>query len=64
MKHNLCSYYSMKHFTHKCINMHGFCRRKSTATNLLECFNDWTLTILTKEQQIVAYIFTLPKRLT
>ena len=53
---------SQKIYIHMCTNnilhpsQHGFCRRKSTATNLLECFNDWTLTILTKEQQIVVYI--------
>jgi len=53
---------SQKIYAHMCTNnilhpsLHGFCRRKSTATNFLECFNDWTLTILSKEQQIVVYI--------
>ena len=29
---------------------------QSRFTNLLECFNDWTLTILCREHQIVLYI--------
>jgi len=37
-------------------SQHGFCKNRSTATNLLECLNDWTLTILSKEQHIVVYI--------
>ena len=37
-------------------SQHGFCRSRSTTTNLLECFNDWTLTILSKEQQVIVYI--------
>jgi len=53
---------SQKIYAHLCTNkilhpsQHGFCQRKSTATNLLECFNDWTLTILSKEQRIVVYV--------
>jgi len=27
---------------------HGFLKRHSTATNLLECFNDWTVSIQDK----------------
>ena len=35
---------------------HGFLKRHSTATNLLECFNDWTVCIQDKNQIAVAYI--------
>jgi len=34
-------------------SQHGFCKNRSTTTNLLECLNDWTLTILSKEQHVV-----------
>jgi len=37
-------------------SQHGFCKNRSTTTNLLVCFNDWTLTILSKEQHVVTYI--------
>ena len=33
-------------------SVHSF----STTTNLLECFNDWTLTVLSKEQHVIVYI--------
>jgi len=36
--------------------LHGFCKNRSTTTNLLECFNDWTLTILSKEQHVIVYV--------
>ena len=35
-------------------SQHGFCKNHSTTTNLLACFNDWTLTI--KEQHVIVYI--------
>ena len=35
---------------------HGFCKGKSTATNLLETLNDWTLAIQDKHSVVVAYI--------
>ena len=35
---------------------HGFLKRHSTATNLLERFNDWTVCIQDKYQIAVAYI--------
>ena len=37
-------------------SQHGFCKNRSTTTNLLECFNDWTLTVLSKEQHVIVYI--------
>ena len=37
-------------------SQHGFCKSRSTTTNLLECLSDWTLTILSSEQYVVAYI--------
>ena len=37
-------------------SQHGFCKGRSTTTNLLECFNDWTMTILSKEQHVVVYV--------
>jgi len=36
-------------------SQHGFCKNRSPTTNLLECFNDWTLTILSKEQHVIIY---------
>ena len=35
---------------------HGFCKGRSTCTNLLESFNDWTLSIQDKHNVAVAYI--------
>ena len=35
---------------------HGFCKGKSTATNLLEALNDWTLAIQDRHSVTVAYI--------
>ena len=49
-------------YAHLCNNsilhpsQHGFCKRRSTTTNLLDCFNDWTMTILSKEQHVVVYV--------
>ena len=37
-------------------SQHGFCKGRSTTTNLLESFNDWTMTILSKEQHVVVYV--------
>jgi len=36
-------------------SQHGFCKNRSTTTNLLECFNDWTLTVLSKEQHVIIH---------
>jgi len=36
-------------------SQHGFCKSRSTTT-LLECLSDWTLTILSSEQYVVACI--------
>ena len=35
---------------------HGFISRHSTCTNLLECLNDWTLTVQDKKSVVVACI--------
>jgi len=35
---------------------HGFVSGHSTCTNLLECLNDWTLTVQRKKAVTVAYI--------
>ena len=35
---------------------HGFLSRKSTATNLLESLNDWTVNMENKHSQSIAYI--------
>jgi len=37
-------------------SQHGFCKNRSTTTNLLESLNDLTLTILSKHQHVVVYI--------
>ena len=37
-------------------SQHRFCKNRSTTTNLSECLNDWTLTLLSKEQHVVVYI--------
>jgi len=35
---------------------HGFCKDRSTCSNLLESFNDWTLSIQDKYNVAIAYI--------
>jgi len=35
---------------------HGFVKGKSTCTNLVECFNDWTLILQNKDSIAIAYI--------
>ena len=35
---------------------HGFLKRKSTTTNLLECFNDWTKALDSKKPIDIVYI--------
>ena len=35
---------------------HGFLRRHSTCTNLLECFNDWTVCVQSRQQTAIVYI--------
>jgi len=35
---------------------HGFCKRRSTTTNLLESLNDWTLSIQYKHSVKIAYV--------
>ena len=37
-------------------HQHGFISRHSTSTNLLECINDWTLSISNKKSVTIAYI--------
>lgn len=37
-------------------SQHGFLRRRSTSTNLLECFNDWTVSVQTRQQVTIVYI--------
>ena len=37
-------------------HQHGFLSRHSTSTNLLECINDWTLSISNKKSITIAYI--------
>jgi len=37
-------------------SQHGFCKNRSTTTNLLESLNDPTLTLLSKDQYVVVYI--------
>jgi len=37
-------------------DQHGFLRRKSTTTNLLESLNDWTLYLQAGEQTVVVYV--------
>ena len=38
------------------VSQHGFCKNRSTTTNLLESLNDLTLTLLSKDQHVVVYI--------
>ena len=35
---------------------HGFIKNRSTCTNLLESFNDWTLYLQDKQQVLIVYI--------
>ena len=35
---------------------HGFLKRRSTCTNLLECLNDWTICVQSKSQVTIVYI--------
>ena len=35
---------------------HGFLRRRSTCTNLLECLNDWTVCVQSRQQTAIVYI--------
>ena len=35
---------------------HGFCKGRSTCTNLLESFNDWTISIQYKHSVTIAYV--------
>lgn len=37
-------------------HQHGFLSRHSTSTNLLECINDWTISISNKKSVTIAYI--------
>ena len=43
---------------HKLItnSQHGFLRKRSTCTNLLECINDWTLALDKHQITNIAYI--------
>ena len=38
------------------IAQHGFVKRRSTCTNLLESVNDWTLAVDSKKSVTIAYI--------
>ena len=50
----LLSYLSQHNLISK--NQHGFLKRLSTCTNLLECMNDWTVLIDSGSQVAVAYV--------
>ena len=50
----LLSYLSLHNLISK--NQHGFLKRLSTCTNLLECMNDWTILIEDGSQVAVAYV--------
>jgi len=39
-----------------CSAQHGFLRRRSTSTNLLECFNDSTVCVQSRQQVAIVYI--------
>ena len=39
-----------------CPAQHGFLRRRSTCTNLLECLNDWTVCVQSRQQVAIVYI--------
>ena len=45
-------------YEHKLINkhQHGFLKRNSTSTNLLECMNDWTISLANHKLVSIAYI--------
>ena len=36
-------------------HQHGFIRRRSTATNVLECLHDWTLNLQARGITVVIY---------
>jgi len=42
---------------------HGFLKNRSTTTNLIECFNDWTVCAQDRCQMAVVYTSTLKKLL-
>lgn len=49
----------LEHFTQNHIlhpAQHGFVRKRSTCTNLLECCNDWSLRVQNKQQVSIVYI--------
>ena len=37
-------------------NQHGFLKKHSTVTNLIETFNDWTVSLLNRKSVVVAYV--------
>ena len=37
-------------------DQHGFLNKRSTCTNLLKCYNDWSLSIQSREQTTVIYV--------
>jgi len=37
-------------------DQHGFLSKRSTSTNLLKCYNDWSLSIQSREQTTVIYV--------
>jgi len=39
-----------------CSAQHGFLRRRSTSTNLLECFNDCSVCVQSRQQVAIVYI--------
>jgi len=39
-----------------CSAQHGFVRHRSTCTNLMECFNDWTVCVQSRQQITIVYI--------
>ena len=43
---------------HKLIsrNQHGFLKKHSNTTNLLECSNDWTVSLTNRRSVMIAYI--------
>lgn len=54
LSHKIYAHLQQNNILHR--SQHGFCKNRSTTTNLLECFNDWTLTVLSKEQHVIVYI--------
>ena len=51
---HLTDHFSRNNILHQA--QHGFTRRRSTCTNLLESCNDWTLCVQNKQQVTVVYI--------